>query len=72
MQSYQIPASEARPEFDDLTTLAASICESPVTMINLIDDKDQWSKSIFGISEWHRRSPVTDRYANHYSKKQAF
>ncbi len=36
--------------FDDLTELAARICEAPIAMITLVDEKRQWFKSKVGVS----------------------
>jgi two-component system NtrC family sensor kinase len=36
--------------FDDLTNLAAHICEAPIAMITLVDEKRQWFKSKVGVS----------------------
>jgi GAF domain-containing protein len=64
--STPIPANEAKrlkvlwqyevldtvPEelFDDLTELAARICEAPIALISLVDEKRQWFKSKVGIT----------------------
>src|SRR5437763_2818324 len=36
--------------FDDLTELAARICEAPIALITLVDENRQWFKSKFGIT----------------------
>ena len=66
MNTPPIPASEARrlkvlwqydvldtvPEelFDDLTDLAAAICEAPIALISLVDESRQWFKAKVGLS----------------------
>lgn len=36
-------------EYDDLTTMAAAICNVPMSVISLIDENRQWFKSRFGL-----------------------
>ena len=36
--------------FDDLTTLAAHICDAPMATITLVDEDRQWFKSRLGIA----------------------
>ncbi len=49
---WQYDVLDTVPEavFDDLTHLAALICEAPIAMITLLDEKRQWFKSKTGIS----------------------
>jgi len=49
---WQYEVLDTVPEaiFDDLTELAALICEAPVALISLVDEKRQWFKSKVGIS----------------------
>jgi GAF domain-containing protein len=66
MNTAPVPPNEARrlkvlwqyevldtvPEelFDDLTELAGAICEAPIALISLVDEKRQWFKSKVGLS----------------------
>lgn len=49
---WQYEVLDTIPEavFDDLTELAASICEAPIGLISLVDEKRQWFKSKIGTT----------------------
>lgn len=49
---WQYDVLDTLPEalFDDLTELAAGICEAPIALISLVDEKRQWFKSKFGTT----------------------
>jgi hypothetical protein len=47
---YEVLDTVPEEVFDDLTELAAHICEAPIALITLIDEKRQWFKSKVGIS----------------------
>jgi len=48
---WQYDVLDTVPEeiFDDLTELAAKICNAPIALISLVDEKRQWFKSKVGL-----------------------
>ncbi len=54
--SYDVLDSEAEQAFDELTELASAICQTPISLISLVDQERQWFKSRVGLDaqETHR------------------
>ena len=50
LEQLEILDTDSEPEFDDLTRLAAQICEVPISLISLIDADRQWFKSKIGLN----------------------
>ncbi|MDQ1097247.1 MULTISPECIES: GAF domain-containing sensor histidine kinase [Chryseobacterium] len=49
LHSYGILDTPYENDFDDLTELASVICQTPVALISLVDEKRQWFKSNKGL-----------------------
>lgn len=49
LASYGIMDSEPEERLDNLTKLAAEICEVPICLISLVDENRQWFKSKVGL-----------------------
>jgi GAF domain-containing protein len=49
LAGYRIVDTAPEPAFDDLVYLAADICEAPISVISLIDERRQWFKARVGV-----------------------
>lgn len=49
LRRYRILDTEPEQRFDDLTLLASQICETPMSLITLVDSDRQWFKSRVGF-----------------------
>ncbi|MDF0555463.1 PAS domain S-box protein [Kamptonema sp. UHCC 0994] len=51
LRLYQLLGSAPEASFDDLTILAANLCQAPIAFISFIDANHQWLKSEVGIDK---------------------
>lgn len=49
LRSYGILDTAVEPSFDDITRIASYICQTPISIISLVDEGRQWFKSEVGI-----------------------
>ncbi len=50
LRQYNLLDTQTEQALDELATLAAHICQVPISLISLIDENRQWFKSKIGIS----------------------
>jgi PAS domain S-box-containing protein len=50
LRDYAVLDTPPEQIFDDLTELAAHICEAPIALISLVDENRQWFKSRVGLT----------------------
>jgi putative nucleotidyltransferase with HDIG domain len=49
LRAYNILDTAPEPGFDDLATLAAQICQSPIAILGFIDGERYWIKAHYGL-----------------------
>lgn len=49
LREYRILDTPPEQAFDDLTALAAYVCDVPIALVSLVDTDRQWFKSKFGL-----------------------
>src|SRR2546426_12805463 len=67
LRNYKILDTAPEKAFDDLTMLASYICQTPIALISLEDERRQWFKSKGGLSVSETSLDVT--FCAHASQK---
>jgi GAF domain-containing protein len=49
LQGYRVLDTDAEQAYDDITLLAAELCDVPIALISLVDAERQWFKSRVGL-----------------------
>jgi GAF domain-containing protein len=49
LRSYRVLDTPPEPQFDDLVQVAARVCQTPIAIVNLIEDRRQWFKAEIGL-----------------------
>ena len=63
LRGYDILDTPREAEFDDIVEVVSAICETPISVINLIDSGRQWFKAEVGLGV--RETPIDSSFCAH-------
>src|SRR5882757_6300605 len=70
LRSYGILDTAVEPAFDDITRIASYVCQTPISVVNLIDEGRQWFKSEIGLGA--RQTPLDSSICAHAILEHSF
>lgn len=70
LRSYDILDTPRESDFDDIVALASRICETPISVVNLIDAERQWFKAETGLGV--RETPLATSLCSHAILEDSF
>lgn len=50
LKSFGVLDTDSEKDYDDMVKLASAICQTPISLVSLIDEKRQWFKARFGLN----------------------
>ena len=63
LDDYDLMDTPNESDFDDIVALASQICETPISLVSLVDDKRQWFKARVGTDE--AETPIENSICSH-------
>lgn len=70
LRSYGILDTAVEPAFEDITRIASYVCQTPISVISLVDQDRQWFKSAVGLGA--RETPVEQSICAHALLEQNY
>lgn len=70
LTSYDILDTTQEADFDDIVALASKICDTPVSLISLVDDNRQWFKARVGFEP--EETPLDQSVCSHAILEEDF
>jgi two-component sensor histidine kinase len=70
LRSYEILDTPRESDFDDIVQLASEICQTPISVVNLIDADRQWFKAETGLGV--RETPLDTSICSHVILQDQF